>query len=204
MEYILYILIGYLIGSIPFSYLIVKYRHNLNVIETGSNNAGALNSYEISNNKLTAIFVLLLDILKGVSIVLLYLFIFSKNIDFLKLASIWVIIGHIASVFIRFKGGRGLATAAGLFLLINPYLLVTWLVMWLIGYFAVQKNVHIANTFALISSMILCFSTPDELIKIFDFLHINDIYSVKFIFIIIGFIIIFKHIKPLKDLFQKN
>ncbi len=204
IENILIVIFAYLIGSIPFSYILVKHLHNKNVTNEGSGNTGALNSYEVSGSKLTGIMVMLLDILKGASIVLLYHFFFRDNFNFLLLGSIWVVIGHNASIFLKFKGGRGLATAAGLFLLINPYLLFSWVLMWAAGFFIIRKNVHIANSIALIGASILAFSTKDEMLAIFDFMDIGNYFSTKIIFAILAIVILIKHIKPLKELFNKE
>lgn len=197
-------ILSYFIGAIPFSVILVKLLHNKDLINEGSGNAGALNSYEVSGNKLTGILVMLLDAFKGVFIVLIYHYFFNNNFTFLLIASIWVVIGHNLSIFLKFKGGRGLATAAGLFLLINPYLLITWLIMWVAGYNIIKKNVHVASSIALIGSSILAFSTKDEMLAIFDFLHIGNYFSVKILFTVISIIILIKHIKPLQELFKKE
>ncbi len=201
---ILIIIFSYLIGSIPFSVILVKTIHKQDIINNGSGNAGALNSYEISGSKLTGTMVMLLDALKGSIIVLLYHFFFRDNLNVLLLGSIWVVIGHNLSIFLKFKGGRGLATAAGIFILINPYLLIMWLFVWLASYFMIRKNVHIANSIALIGASVMAFSTPNEMLAIFDILKIGNYLIIKILFSIISVIILVKHIKPLRELFSKD
>ncbi|HRP02693.1 MAG TPA: glycerol-3-phosphate acyltransferase [Candidatus Kapabacteria bacterium] len=204
IEQVLIIIFAYLVGSIPFSAILVKLFYHKNLTEEGSYNVGALNSYEVSNSKFIGILSMLLDASKGMLIVLLYHFFFNGNFDYLLLASIWVVIGHIMSIFLKLKGGRGLATAAGLFLLINPYLLFMWLLMWVAGYKMIRKNVHVANSIALLGTCILAFSTNDMLLGLFDFMKIGNYFNVKILFTIVSFIILLKHIKPLRELFNKE
>lgn len=204
IENIIIVILSYLIGAIPFSVILVKLFHNKDLVNEGSGNAGALNSYEVSGNKITGTLVMLLDLFKGAFVVLIYHFFFNNNFNVLLIASIWVVIGHNLSIFLKFKGGRGLATAAGLFLLINPYLLFTWIIMWVAGYYIIKKNVHVASSIALIGSSILAFSTKNEMLAIFDFLHIGNYFSTKILFAVLSIIILIKHIKPLRELFNKE
>ena len=200
MEIIITILSSYLIGSIPFSFFMVKMFHNKNIITEGSGNAGAMNSYELSNNKLTGIIVLLIDLLKGALVVLIYNSFLKPDISLLYISAFWVVLGHNTSIFLGFKGGRGLSTAAGIFLLINPYLIISWILMWFAGYYVIRKNVHIANSIALIGSTILAFSTPDQLLSAFDFLGIGHYIGIKLLYSVVSILILIKHIKPLKEL----
>ena len=78
-EIILSSLIGYLIGSIPTAYLLVKKNNGIDIRENGSSNVGALNSYEVSNSKLIGISVLLIDFSKGLLAVFIAKYFFEQN-----------------------------------------------------------------------------------------------------------------------------
>lgn len=202
MELLLKIIVCYLIGTIPTSYLLVKYHSGKDIHEIGSGNPGALNSFESTGNKTIGVAVLTLDFIKGAFASWLASMDWFGNNSYLPFMAgiLWVIIGHNYNLFFGGRGGRGLATAAGAFGIINPFFVVSWLISWVLGYYIVQKNVHIANTIALIASPILMFSTPDGIHKIFGIINVNDIFALKITFAIACFIIILRHIKPLKDL----
>ena len=195
-------IIAYLIGAIPFSYVLVKLFYKLDITQLGSGNAGALNSYEVTGNRLIGLFVMILDLLKGYSIIFFY-FLFP-DITNLLVMSFWVVMGHNFSIFIKFKGGRGLATAAGVMIAINPFFLILWLLMWVMGYYVIKKNVHVANSIATVGAVIMAFSSPEAIFKIFDYNNIGNYTELKFLLIAIAIIILNKHIKPLKELFIKN
>jgi glycerol-3-phosphate acyltransferase PlsY len=200
MELFIIIILTYLIGTIPNSYLIVRIFGKKNILESGSGNPGALNSYESTGNKYIGIAVLLADLVKGAIAGYLSYRIAGNNYLPYMSGLVWVIIGHNYNIFFGGKGGRGLATAAGVFGIVTPMIVITWLVMWALGYFVIQKNVHIANAIALIGSPILVFSTPSALFLITEILPVPDILSLKITFTVACIVILLRHIKPLKEI----
>ena len=118
---ILLCLTTYLIGSIPFAYLYGKHIKKIDIREHGSKNVGATNALRVLGTK-AGIIVLVLDILKG----LLPVIFFSKWIgenysQFIPvLIGICAILGHTFTVFLKFKGGKGVATSAGVVLALDP------------------------------------------------------------------------------------
>ncbi|MDT3740300.1 MAG: glycerol-3-phosphate acyltransferase [Candidatus Kapabacteria bacterium] len=199
MNLMIIIVLTYLIGTIPTSYLVVKFRKGINIFESGSGNPGALNSYESTGSKRIGIIVLLLDVLKGVLAGWLSYKISGQDYLPFMAGLIWVIIGHNYNIFFGGRGGRGLATAAGAFGIVNPFIVLTWLVMWAFGYYVIQKNVHIANAIALIGAPILIFSTPAAMFGITQILPVPDVMALKITFALACFVIILRHIKPIKD-----
>lgn len=197
MEIFLNIIISYLIGCIPSSYIIVKLTTGINIFEHGSGNPGALNSYESTGKKSIGIYVLIIDFLKGALAAYLSYLIAGSTIA-LYAGIIWVVIGNNYNIFFKGKGGRGLAVAAGAFAAVNPFIVVIWLLMWITVYFAISKNVHIANAAALIAAPILFFSSPSAIIELTNILQINDLLHLKITFALVCFIIVLRHIKPLK------
>lgn len=127
--------IAYLIGSIPFGYLIVRATAGGDVRQTGSGGTGATNVTRRAG-KTAGVITLLLDALKGVlAIVIARLM--SDNTDWVvAAAAIAVLLGHVFPVWLGFKGGKGVATGVGVFLALAPvavlcaaviFVLVVWL-----------------------------------------------------------------------------
>jgi glycerol-3-phosphate acyltransferase PlsY len=121
----------YLAGSIPFGYLIVRIFHSKDISKEGSGNVGALNAYKVSQSKLIAAAVLVLDFLKGALTVYVLIYVLFLNGPAVLVLSCFIIAGHNYSVWLKFKGGRGLASAAGIFLVINYALLIV-VVIWIL------------------------------------------------------------------------
>lgn len=119
------IVVAYLLGSIPTSYLIGRIFFGQDIRQSGSGNTGATNALRTFGKKV-GFTVLLIDMLKGVAAVVIAGFIMrfaqsGDDINFVvSLSGLFVIVGHIFSVFLRFKGGKGVATAAGVFLALSP------------------------------------------------------------------------------------
>ncbi len=134
---IIFILLAYLLGAVPFSYILTKYHTGKNILEIGSGNAGSTNVKRVAGKKV-AILVQLLDMFKGLFPVALY-YVFADRIMFpdfyVYLLALAAIIGHDFSIFLKFKGGKGVNTTLGASLLIVPvpvlisvavYFIVKW------------------------------------------------------------------------------
>ena len=117
MKYLFYIAF-YLIGSIPFSYLITLLLTGKDIRKMGSGNVGATNVFR-TTGRLPALLALAFDFLKGVLCVWLASRYFG-NQSSMALAGLLAMIGHSFPVFLRFQGGKSVATGAGSFLLIAP------------------------------------------------------------------------------------
>jgi glycerol-3-phosphate acyltransferase PlsY len=126
MRYLTWFLIGYLLGSIPTAYIFVKVFNGIDIRKAGSGNVGALNAYEVSGSPLIGLSVLLIDIMKGY-----FAFKLSENLSdgdavACLIAGVSAVLGHNFSIWINFYGGRGLATSLGVFLALNPILILIW------------------------------------------------------------------------------
>lgn len=137
----------YIIGSFPAAYILVKKHSNKDLTKEGSKNVGTLNSFVVSKSKIIAISVLILDLLKGALPVYFILFVINYPYISAMIAAVALILGHNYPVWLKFKGGRGLATGAGIFLVINFFIVIAWCIVWL-GAFIIKKKVLIANTAA--------------------------------------------------------
>ncbi len=121
MRLVLVVIIAYLIGSIPFGYLIVRATGGGDVRQTGSGGTGATNVSRRAG-RVAGVITLILDALKGVLAVIVAKSIWNPdNTDWLiAAAAVAVIIGHIFPIWLRFRGGKGVATGAGVFLALAP------------------------------------------------------------------------------------
>jgi len=140
----------YLIGSFPTAFIIVKLKHNIDLTKEGSGNIGTLNSIQVSSSKITGIIVLFIDILKGFLPLYFLLFIFHIDYRIVMAGSSFLILGHNYPVWLGFKGGRGLATGTGIFILLNYFVLTGWCIAWAVV-FGIKRNVLIANAAATMS-----------------------------------------------------
>jgi len=118
MSAALVIAYSYLLGSIPFGYLLVRMFRGQDIRATGSGNIGATNVSRASPP--LGVLTLALDALKGLAAVCITRALYPENQIYLGLAAFVVIAGHIFPVWLKFKGGKGVATGLGAFALIAP------------------------------------------------------------------------------------
>ncbi len=111
--------IAYLLGSIPFGYLLVRFVRHQDIREVGSGNIGATNVLR-SGSKGLGIATLLLDLLKGFAAVILARHLAPSNYDLAVATAVAAVLGHVFPVWLRFHGGKGVATALGVFLALVP------------------------------------------------------------------------------------
>ena len=122
MTLIIVLIVAYLLGSIPFGYLIVRTRGGGDVRQTGSGGTGATNVSRRAG-KAAGVLTLLLDASKGAAVVLIAQSVSGS--DWVKAAAaIAVIVGHIFPVWLGFRGGKGVATGVGVFLVLAPIALL--------------------------------------------------------------------------------
>jgi glycerol-3-phosphate acyltransferase PlsY len=135
---IIFVFIAYLLGSIPFGYLFVKYLFTSgeDVREIGSGGIGATNVTRragVKGGLLTYFF----DVAKGVAAVMLMRLVANDDYFWIGAAAVFAIVGHIFPVFLGFRGGKGVATGVGVYLALAPYSVLTTLVLWVaIVYFS--------------------------------------------------------------------
>jgi glycerol-3-phosphate acyltransferase PlsY len=126
MILIIVVIVSYLLGSIPFGYLIVRKKVDADIRETGSGGTGATNVSRRAG-KAAGIYTLVLDALKGaVAVVWAVVLVGSSSRAawIVTAAAIAVIVGHIFPVWLKFRGGKGVATGVGVFLMLAPIALV--------------------------------------------------------------------------------
>jgi glycerol-3-phosphate acyltransferase PlsY len=109
---------GYFLGSIPFGYLLVRTFRGADVRTTGSGNIGATNVARTS--PLLGLLTLVLDVLKGMAAVSMALTLWPDTRTLAFVAALAAISGHIFPIWLRFRGGKGVATGLGSFILLTP------------------------------------------------------------------------------------
>ncbi len=127
--------ITYIFGSLPSGVWIGKALRNVDIRDYGSKNSGATNAYRVLGMKY-GLLVLLADILKGYLPLILAEKIFNIQGNYLIILGLIAIIGHTLSIFLKFKGGKGVATSLGVFLFLFPNgILIALSIFILILYF---------------------------------------------------------------------
>ena len=120
LELLFVILLSYLIGSIPFSFIFAKIFTGIDVRKSGTGNVGATNVLVSTGKKRIGLFSVLFDMAKGVSAVYIARLFFGADI-YAFTAGLFAIIGHDFSIFLRFNGGKGIATTTGAIIALNPF-----------------------------------------------------------------------------------
>ncbi|RMD46341.1 MAG: glycerol-3-phosphate 1-O-acyltransferase [Aquificota bacterium] len=179
MEFIkiIYLVFTYLLASIPFGYVIGKL-FGKDITKEGSGNIGATNVTRTIGKK-AGILVLILDMLKGFIPVFYSIKLFSPDYRFVGVVALTAVLGHCFSVFMKFKGGKGVATGIGVLLAVSPKVAFIVILIWL-GTFLVSGYVSLASILAASLSWV-----------IYVFLE-GNIY-ITFAILIASFIIVMKH-----------
>ncbi len=183
MDIFLIGIISYLMGSIPFGFILTKIFLKKDIREIGSGNIGATNALR-TGNKYVGYTTLILDILKAV-VTVIYVKIFFQ--DFLYLAALCSFLGHVFPIWLKFKGGKGVATYVGILFSINIYFGIIFTISWIITFFV--------SKYSSLSSLVGTASIPIYLLILTQF----D----QMIFFTIMFVLIFfthrENIKRLKN-----
>jgi glycerol-3-phosphate acyltransferase PlsY len=198
MYYLISSLIGFVFGSFPTAFLLLKKYKNLDITSEGSGNVGAMNALTITKSKFFGISVLFIDAFKGLLSVYLVLLFFPIDFVYPAIALLFAVFSHCFNPWLKFKGGRGLATAAGGTALLFPFLLVVWLAVWAVSYL-VKKDIIFANIWATVMSLVIIFSS-DKLAYKYAFPKPESTATLILFSTSLMLIIFVKHIDPLKDL----
>jgi len=147
--------ISYIIGAIPFAFILTRFMTGKDVRKIGSGNVGATNASRAMGFKY-GVLVALLDLLKGYVAVSLTKIILPDNLAsyYLLGASLLIIIGHNWSVFLSFSGGKGVATTLGVFLNLVPLTFVIFIIVWF-TVVILTKYVSLASILGALSSPII-------------------------------------------------
>ena len=177
----LILFISYLIGSIPFGFLLTKIFLKIDIRNIGSGNIGATNALR-TGNKLIGYSTLVLDISKAVILLLIIKFNFS---EYLFTSSIAVFLGHVFPIWLKFKGGKGVATYVGILFCTNIYLGAIFVIVWFV--------VFIISKYSSLASMIASLLVP-----LSSYFLFNDINY--YFYIILFLLILITHRENIKRL----
>ena len=185
MDLILILSISYLMGSIPFGFLLTKFFLKKDIRDFGSGNIGATNALR-TGNKFIGYGTLSFDILKAVITLLIIKFEYS---NFLFLSSLTIFLGHVFPIWLKFKGGKGIATYVGILFCINYTLGLVFIITWFV--------IFLISKYSSLSSLIASLIIP-----IYHFFVIsNENY---YFFIILFILIFFTHRENIKRLLNNT
>ena len=185
LKIIFYLILAYLCGAIPFGYIIAKLFKHIDIRKQGSGNTGATNVYRTISKPL-GILTLILDALKGFIPVYLVTLTNPSSYWIVIAVALVTILGHIFTVFLNFKGGKGVATACGAFLAMNSLaVLICFLVFVII--LLIFRYVSLASIFAAITLPISLYL-------------LNSSSELLFFSFVISVLVIVRHISNIKRL----
>ena len=184
------IVIFYLLGSLPFALILTKVFGYGDIRNIGSGNVGATNVLR-TGNKFLAFVVLCLDILKGlIPFIFLNLYFYEMNILLKMFLCHFAILGHMFPIWLRFKGGKGVATYIGFLFGLNIFIGLSFLTTWLL--------VAFISRYSSLSSLIASLTPP------IYFIFTNSNSFINLILMYLFLLILLKHIKNVKRLLNKE
>lgn len=187
MKFVLYAIIGYLIGCLNFGVIIPKLMYKKDIREYGSGNAGATNAFRVFG-KIAGVIVLILDLSKSLAYVLVLKHKFDEeSMILLAWAGLFVVIGHIFPVFFGFKGGKGVSATGGTIAAICPFAFVPLALVFILT-ILIKKKVGLGSVVAV--SMI-----PFGVMLVNFIIHqpLGTILGVFAINLVMSVIVVLKH-----------
>lgn len=197
-DYLISILIGYFVGSFPSAYLFVKLKVQRDIRNEGTGKVGTMNALEVSKSKTVGIGVLVVDVLKGILPILFVSNFIGGEFWLSASAGIAAIVGHDFPVWLKFKGGRGLATTAGVMLIFGWIFIVIWL-LWFAMTYLVFKKLHLGNIVATVLSLISIAVVPKNILETL-LPRFSEVHNYLYLGIIICSLILIRHIDSILEL----
>ena len=185
MEFLTIGIISYLMGSIPFGFILTKTFLKKDIREIGSGNIGATNALR-TGNKLIGYSTLLLDVVKAI---LPVLYVKINHPELIYIASLCAFLGHVFPVWLKFNGGKGVATYVGILFTINIFLGFIFCVSWLV--------IFLVSKYSSLSSLIGSLTIP-------VYIFFNDQMSNALFFGIMFVLIFYTHRENIKRLKNKE
>ena len=172
MEILVISILSYLIGSIPFGFILTKFFLKKDIRNIGSGNIGATNVLR-TGNKTIGYTTLLLDIVKAVIPII---YIKLNYTDFIFIASLCIFLGHVFPIWLKFKGGKGVATYVGILFSINLYIGLVFIGVWFVT-FLISKYSSLSSLFASLSVPIYLFIFTAQNLVFFSIMFVLIIYT---------------------------
>ena len=179
MKIVLIITISYLLGSLPFGYIVGKLFKKIDIREFGSGNIGATNAFRILGPSLASL-VVMGDIGKGILSIYLLKYLNIDSSLILTIAGLAVICGHDWSLFLGFKGGKGIATTFGVVFALNPIISILAVMVWGVV-LIISRYASLSSICAIISIFVftILFKQPYEYIGFSAIIIILGIFNHK-------------------------
>ncbi len=196
--------VAYLVGCIPTAWIAMKLRNGADIRAEGSGNVGARNVYDVSGNTALAVVVALVDVLKGAAVMVAVMWHHPDSLYAAGVAAVAVIIGHNWNAFLKGKGGRGLATALGVFAVLNPAFIIIWGVAYLTGYYVIRRNIHVATIVACIGAATLAWSTPDPVMTATTRTAGADATTMRVVIAAVCFVLFVRQIEPVREFLRTS
>jgi acyl phosphate:glycerol-3-phosphate acyltransferase len=193
--------LGYLIGSFPTAFLLVKIRSKIDIRTAGSGNVGARNAYDVTGSKSTGWIVFVIDFTKGAFTILICRFIVGNEWT-AALGGFGAVLGHIFNPWLGFNGGRGLATTAGVLILMGWVYVFIWCTLYLI-FNAYLKQVNLSSVIASMLSPIIMLFLPVQLVTSVCYPNAGR-ETIIVICTVLSVIILIGHREPINDFFTKK
>ncbi len=199
VSFVLSLIVGYGIGSLPVAFLVVKFSNRVDLRKEGSGNIGAMNAYEVTKSGMIGVFVMLGDLLKGVAAIIGMMSLFGPNNQpLLILGGLGAVVGHNYPVWLRFKGGKGLSTTAGVMLVLCWLYVILWCALWALAY-AYKHHLHLSNIVATILCPLIILSLPGSWLQS-TLPQWSNSHTAITISMAISFLILVKHGDEIKHL----
>jgi len=169
----------------------VKWRRRIDIREAGSGSVGAMNTFDVSGSKMLSTAVLVIDLMKGVFAVWLCSVTVDREFWVMGSGGLGAIAGHNYSPWLKFKGGRGLATALGVILSMGWIFVVVWCVPWIIVY-SISKDIHLSNITASIIGPVILVASPEHLWQM-TLPSFSDSTNFRYLMIFICMLLVLRH-----------
>ena len=197
MEIFLVAVFSYFCGSIPFGLILTKVFSGKDIRNMGSKNIGATNVLR-TGNKYLAFSTLILDILKGYFVVIITQQHFPELI---QLSALVVFLGHLFPIWLKFKGGKGVATFIGILFALSYSLTLLFILTW-ITVALIFKYSSLSSIFASTTVFVISF-IKENIIKVFD-PNISNVADIKLLLFIFLILIIYTHKNNISRLINRT
>ena len=195
---------GYVIGTFPTAYVLLRISGGGDITKTGSGNVGARNIYEVSGKKWLGVTTMAIDALKGALVVYATGLLFGDWFAAKAFAAVGAVVGHNYNVFLKGKGGRGLATALGVGLAMNPLMVITWGLMYLIGYYVFKRDIAVGSMAGTIATAVMAYSLPDLALDVSTIVPYQEIGEIRLFVVAMMAPVFMKFLNPLREVIRTS
>ncbi len=191
---------GYLVGSFPVAFLLVKRTSNIDIRQAGSGNVGSFNAFVVTRSKTLGVLVGVLDGMKGLAAVLLAGYFAEPTLSVQTFSLFGAIAGHNYPVWLKFKGGRGLATAAGGLFVFGLSYTIVWCTIWAVAR-GTGRDILTANLIAIFVTPLILAILPWEWVAIVLPSHTEEA-RFMLVTVLLSFLLLPRHDDILREIWR--